>query len=66
MKSNLALLPFVTVMLLAGCASQSPQMASAEKTASLQCQYVLADDGQRTDEQEMPLDSVPSSPPGCR
>ena len=50
MKSNLALLPFAAAMLLAGCASQPPQVASAQNYASLQCQYVLADDGKNYDE----------------
>jgi len=49
MKSTLALLPFAAAMMLAGCASQPPQMASAERTSSLQCQYMLADDGKNYD-----------------
>lgn len=50
MKTKLALLPIAAFLMLAGCASQPPQMASAEKTASLQCQYMLADNGKNYDE----------------
>lgn len=50
MKSTLALTPIAAALMLAGCASQPPQMASAERSASLQCQYVLADDGRNYDE----------------
>ena len=50
MKSKLALLASAAALMMVGCASQPPQMASAERTASLQCQYAMADDGRNYDE----------------
>lgn len=44
MKPNLALLPLAAALMLAGCASQPPQMASVQDAASLQCQRDLDGD----------------------
>lgn len=50
MKSTLALISLAAAMLLAGCATQPPQVSSAERTASLQCEGDLAYHGKYYDE----------------